>query len=142
VAPKWVPNTGGSMTETAAGRGQRTTVGPDDPFVTQIAWLVATTGGKEQLVQRCGGLVSERTLDNWTAGSYPRTKVTGAVRELDAWARAEVAGYPAAAGVLGLVDSCGPYRTGVVVPPSRDGAPPADDDGNPELPPRPRRRRP
>ena len=36
------------MTETAAGRGQRTTVGPDDPFVTQIAWLVATTGGKDK----------------------------------------------------------------------------------------------
>jgi hypothetical protein len=126
------------MTETTSG-SQRAAAALE-PFVTQVCWLIAAAGGKEQLVQRCGGLVSVRTLDNWTAGNYPRTKVTGAVRELDAWARAEVAGYPAAAGVPGLVDSCGPYRAGVVVPPSPDGAPPDDDDGNPELPARPRRR--
>jgi hypothetical protein len=81
-----------------------------DPFVAQTVWLIAAAGGKEQLVSRCGGLVSLRTLDNWTAGNYPRTKVTGAVRELDAWARREMPGYPDAAGVPGLVQSCGRYR--------------------------------
>ncbi|MCF6736948.1 hypothetical protein [Blastococcus sp. KM273129] len=81
-----------------------------DPFVTQVGWLIASAGGKDQLVTRSGGLVSARTLDNWMAGSYPRTKVTGAVRDLDAWARAELPGYPQAAGVPALVDSCGPYR--------------------------------
>ncbi|MGY1802954.1 hypothetical protein ACI78T_06710 [Blastococcus sp. SYSU D00922] len=69
---------------------------------------MAAAGGKEQLSSRSGGLVSVRTLDNWTAGSYPRTKVTGAVRELDTWARAEMPGYPDAAGVPALIHSCGP----------------------------------
>lgn len=84
--------------------------GATDPFVVQTIWLISSAGGKEQLVARCGGLVSLRTLDNWTTGNYPRTKVTGAVRALDAWARRELPGYPDAAGVPGLVQSCGRYR--------------------------------
>ncbi|MGY1774076.1 hypothetical protein [Blastococcus sp. SYSU D00813] len=93
-----------------------------DPFVAQIDWLVAMAGGKDQLVQRCGGLVSVRTLDNWAAGNYPRTKVTGAVRDLDAWARKSVPGYPGAAGVQSLVESCGPRALAPFAPP-----PPADE---------------
>jgi hypothetical protein len=108
------------MTETTAGRAEQKTAGGVDPFVTQISWLVATAGGKEQLVQRCGGLVSERTLDNWTAGSYPRTKVTGAVRDLDAWARQHLPGYPTAAGAPSLIEACGPYRSAPVVPEPSD----------------------
>ena len=96
------------MTEESAE--PRQFAGASDPFVTQVTWLVAAVGGKDQLVQRCGGLVSVRTLDNWTAGNYPRAKVTGAVRELDAWASAHVPGYPQAAGVPRLVDSSGPNR--------------------------------
>jgi hypothetical protein len=84
--------------------------GASDAFVKQTVWLISAAGGKEQLVSRCGGLVSVRTLDNWTAGNYPRTKLTGAVRELDAWARREMPGYPDAAGVPGLVQSSGRYR--------------------------------
>src|SRR6185312_12611617 len=102
------------MTETAAGRTGQKRTAPADPFVIQIGWLVATAGGKEQLVQRCGGLVSERTLDNWTAGNYPRKKVTGAVRDLDAWARQELAGYPTAAGSPSLIEACGPYRSATI----------------------------
>src|SRR3954468_15588276 len=108
-------DTGDPMTETAAGRAGQKTAQGGDPFVTQIGWLVGTAGGKEQLVQRCGGLVSERTLDNWTAGSYPRTKVTGAVRDLDVWARTAMPGYPAAAGAPSLIEACGPYRSAPVV---------------------------
>lgn len=104
------------MTDTTAGRSEPAPLGTADPFVTQIGWLVATAGGKEQLVQRCGGLVSERTLDNWTAGNYPRTKVTGAVRDLDAWARQNMAGYPEAAGAPSLIEACGPYRTAAAEP--------------------------
>jgi hypothetical protein len=104
------------MTETAAGRTGRKRTAPADPFVIQIGWLVATAGGKEQLVQRCGGLVSERTLDNWTAGSYPRTKITGAVRDLDAWARQAMPGYPDAAGAPSLIEASGPYRSAPAVP--------------------------
>ncbi|SEL64610.1 hypothetical protein SAMN04515665_11638 [Blastococcus sp. DSM 46786] len=108
-----------------------------DPFVTQVGWLIASAGGRDQLVTRSGGLVSARTLDNWMAGSYPRTKVTGAVRELDAWARAELPGYPEAAGVPALVDSCGPYRGASAVGPA------TADDPVEETPagPAPRRRR-
>ena len=84
--------------------------GGTDPFVKQTVWLISAAGGKEQLVARCGGLVSVRTLDNWTAGNYPRTKVTGAVRALDAWARREMPGYPDGAGVPSLVESSGRYR--------------------------------
>ncbi|RBY74806.1 hypothetical protein DQ239_18610 [Blastococcus sp. TF02-09] len=93
---------------------------PGDAFVAQVNWLVAVTGGKEQLAQRSGGLVSVRTLDNWTAGNYPRTKVTGAVRELDMWARTQLPGYPTAAGVPSLIESCGPA--------SRNGGPVVADE--------------
>ncbi|MGY1618373.1 hypothetical protein ACI797_16660 [Geodermatophilus sp. SYSU D00691] len=108
--------------------------GSPDPFVTQVCWLVATAGGKDDLVQRCGGLVSVRTLDNWTAGNYPRAKVSGAVRDLDGWAREHVPGYPTAAGVPGLVESSGPYR-GTTSPAPEPAAPePAEE------PPAPARR--
>ena len=100
---------GGPLTR-AIGEHGRPGEEATDPFVAQTVWLIAAAGGKEQLVSRCGGLVSVRTLDNWTAGNYPRTKVTGAVRELDAWARREMPGYPEAAGVPGLPQSCGRYR--------------------------------
>src|SRR5690349_23209294 len=104
------------MTDTASEPGQL--AASADPFVTQVAWLVSAVGGKDQLAQRSGGLVSVRTLDNWTAGNYPRTKVTGAVRDLDTWARAQMPGYPDAAGVPALVDSCGPnHRPPEAAPP-------------------------
>lgn len=96
------------MTDTTDGPAG-TTAGDSDPFVRQVAWLIATSGGKDQLVARSGNRVSTRTLDNWAAGLYPRHKVTGAVRDLDAWAAANVPGYPDAAGAPRLVDSCGPY---------------------------------
>ncbi len=111
---------------------------PADPFVVQLGWLVDTAGGKDQLATRCGGLVSVRTLDNWTAGNYPRTKVTGAVRDLDSWARAEMPGYPEAAGVPPLIETCGPFsRTSepAVEPLAAPAADPADAE------PLPRRRR-
>ncbi|MGY2002815.1 hypothetical protein [Blastococcus sp. SYSU DS1024] len=111
-----------------------------DPFVAQVGWLIAAAGGKEQLVTRSGGLVSARTLDNWMAGSYPRTKVTGAVRELDTWARAEMPGYPEAAGVPALVESCGPYRGASAVPVAAPA--PAEDVAADRTGPAPRRRRP
>src|SRR5690348_12038591 len=105
--------------------------GPADPFVVQVNWLLGAVGGKDALAQRCGGLVSVRTLDNWTAGNYPRAKVTGAVRDLDAWAAAHVPGYPAAAGVPRLVDACGPYRAGTLpeTPVRPDDDPPAPAPG-------------
>lgn len=105
------------------GQRQETT---SDPFVVQVHWLIGAVGGKDRLVARSGNLVSARTLDNWTAGIYPRNKVTGAVRALDTWAAENVPGYPEAAGVPRLVDSAGPYR-----PPVVDGAAagtPADAD--------------
>lgn len=113
-----------------------------DPFVTQVGWLIATAGGTDQLVQRSGGLVSTRTLDNWAAGNYPRTKVTGAVRDLDAWARAELPGYPEAAGVPGLVDSCGPYRGASAAAALGTATGPELDRTGPETTPAERRRLP
>ncbi|MGY1886095.1 hypothetical protein ACI799_12455 [Blastococcus sp. SYSU DS0753] len=108
-----------------------------DPFVAQVGWLIAAAGGKDQLVQRSGGLVSARTLDNWMASSYPRTKVTGAVRELDTWARAEMPGYPEAAGVPALVESCGPYRGAPAAPVApADPAPEPAAEGADPAPPR------
>jgi hypothetical protein len=89
-----------------------------DPFVTQIRWLLTTTGGREELARLSSNRVSPRTLDNWTAGRYPRNRVTGAVRDLDAWAMEQVAGYPTAAGVPRLIDSCGPS-----IPPSPEPEP-------------------
>jgi len=95
---------------TTVDKAGREAAGSADAFVVQTHWLIAGAGGKEKLAHRCGGLVSARTLDNWTAGNYPRTQVSGAVRELDAWARREIPGYPTAAGVPSLLDSCGRYR--------------------------------
>ncbi|MQA35970.1 hypothetical protein [Modestobacter roseus] len=67
------------MSDTAVGT-QTTTVGAQpDPFVVQVNWLLGATGGNEQLARRSGNRVSVRTLDNWTAGHYPRDKVTGDV---------------------------------------------------------------
>jgi hypothetical protein len=103
--------------------------GATDPFVTQVAWLIAASGGKDQLVARSGNRVSARTLDNWAAGVYPRHKVTGAVRDLDAWALANVPGYPDAAGVPRLTDSCGPYRVPTAPRAETSGEPAA---GSPE----------
>ncbi|MGY1856592.1 hypothetical protein [Modestobacter sp. SYSU DS0290] len=94
----------GTAAEGAPADGQPTV----DPFVRQVNWLLATTGGKDQLARRSGNRVSPRTLDNWTAGRYPRDRVSGAVRDLDAWAMAHVPGYPHEAGVPRLVESCGP----------------------------------
>ncbi|MCF6745184.1 hypothetical protein E9529_13050 [Blastococcus sp. KM273128] len=111
-----------------------------DPFVTQVGWLIASAGGKDQLVSRSGGLVSARTLDNWMAGSYPRTKVTGAVRDLDDWARTEFPGYPEAAGVPALVDSCGPFR-GATAAGLAPSLAPAGEPAAELPPPAPRRRR-
>ena len=79
-----------------------------DPFVRQITWLVNAHGGREQLSRTSGGRVSPRTLDNWCRGRYPRKAVTGAVRDLDAWALEHSPGYPAAAGAPRLVETCGP----------------------------------
>jgi hypothetical protein len=50
-------------------------------------------------------------LDNWSRGRYPRNAVTGAVRELDAWALENAPGYPEAAGAPRLVETCGPVHT-------------------------------
>jgi len=104
-----------------------------DPFVRQVVWLVDRAGGKESLARATGNRVSVRTLDNWVRGTYPRAAVTGAVRDLDAWARAHAEGYPAAAGAPRLVESCGPARTPAAVPAA---VPPA-----PERPPVPSRSR-
>ncbi|MCO7222532.1 hypothetical protein [Klenkia sp. PcliD-1-E] len=79
-----------------------------DPFVRQVVWLVDHAGGKDALVRATGKRVSLRTLDNWVRGDYPRSAVTGAVRELDSWAAAQGIGYPDAAGAPRLVDACGP----------------------------------
>jgi hypothetical protein len=132
------------MTDWTGGRTDATE-GAADPFVTQVAWLIAASGGKDQLVARSGNRVSARTLDNWTAGVYPRHKVTGAVRDLDAWALANVPGYPAAAGVPRLTDSCGPYRAPVTSGAGKtesSGATPAVEAGTTRkgLPRVPRRR--
>lgn len=103
-----------------------------DPFLRQLDWLVATAGGKEALAKACGRRVGVRTLDSWTRGDYPRTAVSGAVRDLDAWAVAQDFGYPEAAGAPRLVVTCGPRaRTS-----SPDPAPPP-----PSPSPSPRRRR-
>ncbi|SDO41428.1 hypothetical protein SAMN05660199_01936 [Klenkia soli] len=88
--------------------------GDGDPFVRQLAWLVDRAGGKEALVRASGNRVGLRTLDTWSRGGYPRTSVSGAVRDLDAWALAQDFGYPDAAGAPRLVSSCGTAR---VVPP-------------------------
>lgn len=82
-----------------------------DPFVVQVNWLLGATGGKEQLARRSANRVSVRTLDNWTAGRYPRNKITGAVRDLDAWALDQVPGYPGG-GAPRLIESCGPVPVG------------------------------
>ncbi|MEI4273032.1 hypothetical protein TEK04_14990 [Klenkia sp. LSe6-5] len=88
----------------------------NDPFVRQLTWLIATAGGKEALVKACGRRVGVRTLDTWSRGGYPRTAVTGAVRELDAWALQQDFGYPDAAAAPRLVASCGRQP---VPPPAR-----------------------
>lgn len=97
-----------------------------DPFVTQIGWLVDHHGGKDGLVRAAGNRVSARTLDNWVRGDYPRSAVTGAVRDLDAWAMAQDFGYPGAAGAPRLVESCGPAAEGASA-----GAPPQAPDAAP-----------
>ncbi|WP_222193863.1 hypothetical protein [Modestobacter italicus] len=97
------------------------TPGPDaaaqDPFVRQVTWLVDQLGGRTELSRASGGRVSPRTLDYWCRGRYPRNAVTGAVRELDAWALASVPGYPGAAGAPRLVETCGPARPSPVTAP-------------------------
>jgi hypothetical protein len=107
--------------------------GPTDPFVRQVLWLVDALGGRDQLARASRNRVSARTLDNWIRGQYPRSAVTGAVRELDAWAVQNVPGYPEAAGVPRLIATCGPTAGGPVH--GRAPAEPVADPGDP-----PRRR--
>ncbi|NEK86988.1 hypothetical protein GCU60_14685 [Blastococcus saxobsidens] len=87
-----------------------------DPFVRQITWLVNAHGGRDQLSKVSGSLVSPRTLDNWCRGRYPRNAVTGAVRDLDAWALQHSPGYPDAAGAPRLVETCGPQPAATPTP--------------------------
>ncbi|WP_104523079.1 hypothetical protein [Blastococcus atacamensis] len=104
----------------------------DDPFVRQIVWLVNAHGGRDQLSRTSGNRVSPRTLDNWCRGRYPRNAVTGAVRELDAWALENSPGYPEAAGAPRLVETCGP-ASGPAAPvedavePAPEAAPAGED---------------
>jgi hypothetical protein len=95
---------------------------PEDPFIRQVLWLVDAVGGRDQLARASQNRVSARTLDNWIKGQYPRSAVTGAVREMDAWALQNVPGYPEAAGAPRLIATCGPAAT---EPPSAE--PPAAD---------------
>jgi hypothetical protein len=100
---------------------------PEDPFIRQVLWLVDAVGGRDQLARASQNRVSARTLDNWIKGRYPRSAVTGAVRELDAWALQNVAGYPEAAGAPRLIATCGPIAGGT----AREAAPAAIPDGAP-----------
>jgi hypothetical protein len=86
--------------------------GPTDPFVRQALWRVDALGGRDQLARASQNRVSARTLDNWISGRYPRSAVTGAVRELDAWALQNVPGYPEAAAAPRLIATCGPTAAG------------------------------
>jgi hypothetical protein len=96
---------GGRMTSTRTGEEGHALA---DPFVQQVTWLVDVHGGRDQLAKASGNRVSARTLDNWIRGQYPRSAVTGAVRDLDAWALQNVPGYPEAAGAPRLIATCGP----------------------------------
>ncbi|MCA0146531.1 hypothetical protein [Blastococcus sp. LR1] len=111
----------------------------DDPFVRQITWLVNAHGGRDQLSRTSGNRVSPRTLDNWCKGRYPRNAVTGAVRELDAWALENSPGYPEAAGAPRLVETCGPVLAALVHAGFRDDEPPsaepASDPAAPQVAP-------
>jgi hypothetical protein len=98
-----------------------------DPFVVQVNWLLGAVGGKDELVQRTGKLVSLRTLDNWTSGRYPKNKVTGAVRDVDSWATRNLPGYPEGAGVPRLIECCGPYRATTAESTAELSAPPSPD---------------
>lgn len=101
---------------------------PGDPFIRQVLWLVDAHGGRDQLARASQNRVSARTLDNWIGGRYPRSAVTGAVRELDAWALQNVPGYPEAAGAPRLVAACGPTAR----PTPAAAAPPSAPDDSPE----------
>jgi hypothetical protein len=94
---------------------------PDDPFIRQVLWLVDVHGGRDQLARASHNRVSARTLDNWIRGQYPRSAVTGAVRDLDAWAMKSVPGYPDAAGVPRLIATCGPTAGGPAREPAESG---------------------
>ena len=102
------------MTGAGDGAGPATA----DPFVQQVTWLVNAAGGRKELARATANAVSARTLDYWCRGRYPRNAVTGAVRDLDAWALANAPGYPEAAGAPRLVDSCGLGRAVPGAPPS------------------------
>ncbi|RBY96684.1 hypothetical protein DQ237_08750 [Blastococcus sp. TF02-8] len=116
-----------------------TTTGPsgdrlpvEDPFVRQITWLVNAHGGRDQLAKISGKRVSPRTLDNWCRGRYPRNAVTGAVRELDAWALENSPGYPEAARAPRLVETCGPTPAGATATePAQAPAPAPETPGPP-----------
>jgi hypothetical protein len=103
---------------------------PGDLFIRQVLWLVDAYGGRDQLARASGNRVSARTLDNWIKGQYPRSAVTGAVRELDAWAQQNVAGYPEAAGAPRLIATCGPIAGSPVREPA-PAEPAAVPDGAP-----------
>lgn len=124
-------------TEARTDRGgtMTSTPGPDaaaqDPFVRQVTWLVDEAGGRAELSRASGGRVSPRTLDYWCRGRYPRNAVTGAVRELDAWALASVPGYPGAAGAPRLVETCGPASSAPVTAPQAATSPRASTSPQP-----------
>ncbi|MEU2349070.1 hypothetical protein [Modestobacter sp. NPDC049651] len=85
-----------------------------DPFVVQLAWLVDAAGGQGTLARR--SKVAERSLRSWSRGDYPKQNDSPAVRRLDAWARATIAGYPTAAGVPALTETSGPNRRSTTEP--------------------------
>jgi hypothetical protein len=108
--------------------GNRDAHRPLDPFIRQVLWLVDAVGGRDQLARASKNRVSARTLDNWIKGQYPKSAVTGAVRELDAWALQNVPGYPDAAGAPRLIATCGPIAAEPVhEPPPTEHAAVSDD---------------
>ncbi|MGY2064900.1 hypothetical protein [Blastococcus sp. SYSU DS0619] len=110
-------------------RDDGTTTPGGDAFVRQVTWLVNELGGREQLARASGNRVSPRTLDNWCRGRYPRNAVTGAVRDLDAWALEHLPGYPHAAHAPRLVETCGPVETPAAAPPGGPDPEPAATPG-------------
>ena len=92
------------MTGVDPGGPDQAERGPD-PFVVQLDWLVGAVGGQATLARRA--VVAERSLRSWARGEYPKQNDSPVVRRLDAWAAANVADYPAAAGVPRLTETSG-----------------------------------
>lgn len=107
----------------AATLGGVSSPGPTPTFGTLLEEIILAAGSVDGLASLTG--VKKRTLTQWRDGKFPISRVSGAVEDIDSWARRNMSGsYPPPGLPRGLIEF---VRSGDPAAPPQP-APTAGDD--------------